>query len=107
MHREATNTYGNKVSKVKKEHWSNWLEEVTTKDIHTVNKYSSNSPSDYSNTRIPSLQTTTLEGDETTAIKSTEKGLMLTKTFFPPLPSKTTIPHSTYPKPLQAWGYFM
>ena len=106
MHREATNTYCNKVSEAKKEHWANWLEEATTKDVYTANKYISNPPSDYLNTRIPSLQMTTLNGDETMAIKNTEKSLTLTKTFFPPPPNETMIPHTAYPKPLQAQGYF-
>lgn len=83
------------------------MESASTKDIYTANKYISNPPLDYSNTRILSLQTTTPEGNVTLASENSKKGLALAKTFFPPLPIEMIIPLTAYPKPLQAQGFLM
>ena len=56
MHKEATRKLCRRIDEVKKEHWTNWLEEASPRDIYTANNYITSAPSDYANTRIPSLK---------------------------------------------------
>ena len=53
QHRDATRELCHRIGEIKKNHWSDWLEEATPKDIYIANKYITNSPSDYANARIP------------------------------------------------------
>ena len=83
-----------------------WLEEADSRDIYNANKYITNAPTDYSNARIPVLQSSVPDGSKVLASENSEKGKALVKTFFPPLPINPCTPASAYPKPLKARGIF-
>jgi hypothetical protein len=57
-HRSAANKFKEIMSNTRKQHWTDWLESATQKDIYTANKYLTSKPSDYSCTRIPLLPPT-------------------------------------------------
>lgn len=105
-HKEAVNTFCNRLEEIKKEHWTNWLEEATSKDVYIAGKYITSEPSDYSNARIPSLKTTNHQGVETLATENATKAEALVKTFFPPPPPEPTLPSTAYPEPLKSRGIF-
>ena len=106
MHKEATRKLCHRIDEVKKEHWSNWLEEASPRDIYIANNYITNAPSDYTNARIPSLKRSNPTGTNTTTDTNPGKVTELATAFFPPPPTCPSIPPSAYPKPLETHGYF-
>lgn len=71
-----------------------------------ANKYITSDPSDYSNTRIPSLSTISPNGTASIAYDNTDKAKAIAETFFPPPPEMSTIPASVYPEPTKPQGIF-
>ena len=65
-----SNRYGEAIIQAKRKHWENYLEEMTTTDIWTANKYIKEPSSDGGAPRIPSLKTVNNVG--TTTITSRE-----------------------------------
>ena len=74
--------------------------------MYTANKYITNNPSDYSNTRIPSLSTITANSAATIAHENWEKADTLAQIFLPPPPATPVIPPTTHPAPIQAHSTF-
>ena len=105
-HKEAVNIFCNRLEEIKKVHWTSWLEEASSKDIYTTNKYITSEPSDYSNARIPSLKTKDPNDHDTMASENTAKAKALADTFFPPPPDTPVIPATVYPEPLKVKGIF-
>ena len=106
-HRTAMNKLHSHTDKSKKAHWVKWLENTTTCNIYTANKYINSKPSDYSNTCIPDLKTYDgITCQEITASDNTAKAEALASMFFPPPLSALVIPASAYPEPLKAKGFF-
>ena len=106
-HKEAANKLNNRINEMKKAHWTDWLEEVSSKDIYIVNKYVTSEPSDYSSTRIPPLKVHNKELNQYfMATDNSDKAKALTNAFFPPPPLQSIIPDSVYPEPLKARGSF-
>ena len=105
-HKTAANNLSNRIDEIKKEHWIDWLEDASSKDIYTANKYINSDPSDYSSTRIPPLKYRDEHQQEVTATENSNKADALAETFFPPPPTQPIIPDSVYPKPLKARGIF-
>ena len=104
--KSATNNLSNRIDETKKEHWEEWLENATSRDIYTTNKYLNSEPSDYSSTWIPPLKTTNLQQHEELATENSAKAEALAEVFFPPPPVESIIPDCTYPEPLKARGFF-
>jgi hypothetical protein len=99
-HKKAVNDFAETLERTVKSHWTDWLENASTKDIYIANKYVTNEPSDYSSTRIPSLKTS-LNGTPATASTNVEKAAALAQSFFPPPPLTSSVPTNTvYPPPL-------
>ena len=92
---------------MKKAHWTDWLEEASSKDIYTVNKYVTSEPSDYLSTRIPPLKVHNKElNQHFMATNNSDKAKALANAFFPPPPLQPIIPDSVYLEPLKARGFF-
>lgn len=89
-----------------KNHWTTWLEIITSRQVYLANKYVTNDPSDYATTRIPMLKTTK---NNAPALASTNdsKTEALTKSFFPPPPPTSQVPEDyDYPRPLPGVKFF-
>lgn len=96
QHREAANNLSNRIDETKREHWTDWLEEATSKDIYIANKYLKSKLTDYASARIPDLKTRSANnGPNTTVTENIYKAKVLAETFFPPPTSHLPIP--TYP----------
>ena len=104
--KSATNNLSNRIDEMKKEHWEEWLENATSQDIYTTNKYLNSEPSDYSSTWILPLKTTNLQQHEEMATKNSAKAEALAEAFFPPPPVKSIIPDCAYLELLKARGFF-
>lgn len=104
---ELSDEYTSCIEKMKKDHWELWLETISASAVFKANRYATDSPSDYSKTRIPSLKHTipdlTLPSP---AQLNSDKSKVLANTFFPPPPSDPLIPDFVYPKPLKGVRYF-
>ena len=105
-HKSTTNKLRNRIDETKKEHWTEWLDNATTRDIYTTNKYITSKPSDYSNMLIPPLKITNNQQQETLATDNSAKAKALAEVFFPPPSTEHALPATAYPEPLKARGYF-
>lgn len=87
--------------KTKNDHWRNWLEEITEKDIWTANKYISQPFTDGSASRIPTLVKRNDNGDILLeACSNAQKSQILSEVFFPKKPqSLPDHPMDTTPCP--------
>ena len=83
----ARNRLADEIFMAKKDHWRNWLEEMSSDDLWTAHRYINSPQSDGGHTRIPTLNVKTTEGINVTATSNEEKGELLAKTLFPPPPS--------------------
>lgn len=57
-YKDAANRFKEVIDSTRLEHWIDWLEEITAKDVYIANKYLTGGTSDYSKACIPSLKTT-------------------------------------------------
>jgi len=93
--------YGAEIHRAKKQHWTDYLEAATAADLWTANKYISNTPTDGSNSRIPTLKVTSPEGVPYEAVTNDEKCTALINTFFPRPPGDSTEPADhNHPTPM-------
>ncbi|KAJ3473537.1 hypothetical protein NLI96_g12951 [Meripilus lineatus] len=101
--KDITKRYVDEVDKTKKQHWEDWLENLTAEAVYKANKYATDSPSDYARTRIPPLKT-----NEPGNLASTnkDKAQILAEAFFPPPPADIDIPITQYPTPLTGIRFF-
>ena len=104
IHRELkkkSNKYGEAIIQAKRGHWANYLEEMTTNEIWTANKYIREPVGDGGNPRIPTLKTKNAAGREISISGNEEKANLLAKTFFPPPPIlNNDFADFVYPEPL-------
>ena len=105
-YKNAANKLNNRIDETKREHWTDWLENASSQDIYTANKYVNSDPSDYSSARIPPLKTRNESQQDSLATENMAKAEALAETFFPPPPRKCIIPDMAYPRPLKAKGTF-
>ena len=104
--KSVTNNLSNRIDKTKKEHWEEWLENATSRDIYTTNKYLNSEPSDYSSTWILPLKTTNLQQHKELTTENSAKAEALAEAFFPPPPVESIIPDCAYLELLKARGFF-
>jgi hypothetical protein len=86
--------------------WKDWLEAISQQDLYLANKYITSEPTDFSNTRIPTLHTMAnrLAG---LAESNAAKAEALVQSFFPPPPDASSIPPGQiYPEALQGPHFF-
>jgi len=86
-HKEAVKHYDRTILFNKNQHWRDWLERAEEPDIWTANRCISATASDGGKARIPLLKYKVGEEDRV-ARTNEEKGVTLTKGFFPPKPTK-------------------
>ena len=97
----AVNKFKETMIAIRKQHWMDWLESATQKDIYTANKYLTSEPTDYSSARIPPLGSNT-DGVPGLAEDNVSKAAELAKSFFPPPPETSSVPVDfNYPEPLR------
>jgi ribonuclease HI len=99
--RAKSKDFGEAIVRVKREHWENYLEEMTAEDIWMANRYLKEPIGDGGSPRIPTLRTKDEEGNEIALTSNEAKAKIFGKTFFPPPPLAPTIPPNyQYPEPL-------
>jgi hypothetical protein len=90
IHQEARSSrtrYSTAIDKACKQHWTDWLEEVTTNDIWSAHRYISQPYGDGGRTTIPALQYQDTNGNMQLAATNEQKAEALAKTFFPAPPT--------------------
>ena len=103
-HKCATKEYVNLIKSAKRKHWESWLLSASNRDLWMANKYTTDPPTDYGQTRMPSLTHTSQEGRPGMATTNEDKSNALVRALFPPPPTIPAIPVMQYPEP--AHGYF-
>jgi ribonuclease HI/endonuclease/exonuclease/phosphatase family metal-dependent hydrolase len=99
--RAKSKDFGEAIIRVKREHWENYLEEMTADDIWIANRYLREPIGDGGSPRIPTLRSKDEDGNEITLASNEEKANIFGKTFFPPPPTTPTTPTGyQYPEPL-------
>ena len=81
--RAKSNTYGDAIIQAKRQHWTNYLEEMTATDIWTANKFIKEPAGDGGCPRTPTLKTKDDRGNETSISNNEDKAKLFAKTFFP------------------------
>ena len=99
--KKKRNTYGEAILLAKKQHWENYLEEMTSDEIWTANKYLKEPVGDGGNPRIPTLQIKDKQGTEINVNDNRDKANLFAANFFPPPLANTNVPANfIYPQPL-------
>ena len=99
--RDFSNRYGKEIQTAKRQHWSDYLEEMDANDIWTANRYLRNPVGDGGSPRIPMLKTRNANGDTTETNDNQAKAALFADTFFPPPPPTSSVPVKyAYPPPL-------
>jgi hypothetical protein len=100
--RKARNHYANMIKKTKKQHWIDWLEDISGDEIWIANRYISTINSAGTNTRIPSLKCNTPQNGSFIAATNDDKSTILANSFFPPPPANSSVPTGcNYPEPVR------
>ena len=92
--------YGETIIQAKRQHWSNYLEEMTSADIWTANKFIKEPAGDGGSPRIPTLQVRNEEGVITHINNNEDKAKTFVKGFFLPPPPPAAQEPCQYPEPL-------
>ena len=99
--KDKSNRYGEAIIDAKRQHWANYLEEMTQSDIWTANKYIKEPVGDGGCPRIPTLRFKDNRGIDVTINNNEDKAKVFAKTFFPPPPElQEDYEHYEYPEPL-------
>ena len=78
-YKEINKSFARAIEKAKADHWKEWIEHVSGKDLWSVHRYMKSEPTDYGRRRIPDLR----NPDGTYATTNEEKARGLAGTFFP------------------------
>ena len=99
--KQKSNAYGEAIVQAKRQHWTNYLEEMTATDIWTANKFVKEPAGDGGCPRIPTLKIKDDTGQTRTINDNEEKSRTFARTFFPPPPpQRANQEHFEYPAPL-------
>ena len=99
--RLLSNQYGEAIVQAKRQHWSNYLEEMIADDIWTANKFIKEPAGDGGAPRIPTLKIKNQAGATITINNNEDKAKTFARTFFPPPPPPPEVQeHYNYPEPL-------
>ena len=99
--RLKSNKYGEAIVQAKRQHWVNYLEDMTAADIWTANKFIKEPAGDGGCPRIPTLKTRNDDGNTTHVNDNGDKATLFARTFFPPPPPiHEDYEHFEYPEPL-------
>lgn len=101
-HSAIRTKYGDAIENAKRQHWIDFLEEASEKEMWTANKYISNPVGDGGKTRIPSISYIGSNGRPRVATSNEEKSKVLGEAFFPAKPGRDTVPEGVdYPEPIE------
>jgi hypothetical protein len=105
-YRSADREYGNAIEKAKIQHWSDYLENATSTDIWTANRYMKIPSDEIGKTRVPTLVTKDEQGHGHSARTNSDKADALAGSFFPKKPEESSVPKNfmypqLLPNPLQ------
>ena len=100
--RTKNNQYGEAIIQAKRQHWKNYLEEMTAADIWTANKFIKEPAGDGGCPRIPALKIRNTEGIVQKINENKDKADTFARTFFPPPPPPQAQDQAPniYPEPL-------
>ncbi len=99
--RTTRNKYGEEILRAKQQHWADFLEEATTNDIWTANRYIKEPVGDGGCPRIPTLKVKGNAGTTQEINDNKDKARHFAETFFPPPPEHSSIPQGyDYPTPI-------
>lgn len=97
----ATNRFSEAVKQAKIDHWTDFLEEATEREVWIANRYISNPVSDGGKTRVPTLHVVDDNGANVEATTNEEKSRHLANAFFPKKPATSSVPRNhQYPDPV-------
>ena len=99
-HKAAVSRFKDVMQVTRNQDWTDWLELISQQDLYIATKYITSEPSNYSNTRIPTLHTVT-NNCPSTAEDNDSKAAALADSFFPPPPVTHVPPGHKYPPPLK------
>src|SRR5271155_4343362 len=98
--RRTRNDYNDLIDKTKRQHWDNWLDDISAKTIWDAHKFTAAPATDGSKTRIPTLR---LKQDDSTFIDILDnqgKSKALHEVFFYQPPEDFGVdPNQQYPEP--------
>ena len=98
--RIARNELTNLLRKTKRDHYNDWVESITTRNIWDAHKFASAPVSDGAKTRIPALKKTNADGRQTEVQDNEGKSKLLHEAFFYDPPADPGIdPDFHYPEP--------
>jgi ribonuclease HI len=99
--RVQSGKYGDAIIQAKRQHWADYLEEMTSADIWSANKFIREPAGDGGSPRIPTLKVSNDQGGITQINDNEDKAKTFVKTFFPPPPPQANAhEHFEYPEPL-------
>ena len=97
----TSNKYGEEILRAKRQHWADFLEEATTNDIWTANRYIKEPSGDGGCPRIPTLKVKGNTGITQEVNDNEDKAKHFATTFFPPPPEHSLLPQDyEYPTPI-------
>lgn len=104
-HRELrirSSKYGKAIIAAKRDHWTEYLEEMSANDIWTANKYLKSPVGDGGQPRIPTIKTRDEEGNTMEVNNNEDKAKVFAKAFFSPPPRlhEENVAPTAYPEPL-------
>ena len=104
VHRELralSNRYGDEILSAKRQHWSDYLEDMSANEIWNANRYLRDPVGDGGSPRIPTLKVEDADGSVREVNDGQEKAHAFTNIFFPPPPATSSVPEdASYPIPL-------
>src|SRR5271168_4615466 len=99
--RTKSGQYSEAITQAKRQHWTDYLEEMTAADVWTANKFIREPSGDGGSPRIPTLKVRNQAGTETLISDNKGKARTFAKMFFPPPPPGVEDHgHFQYPEPL-------
>ena len=84
--RKARNKYSELINSSKRGHWESWLENISSKNVWDLHKFTAAPASDGSKTRIPALKAKDRQGRPTEVHDNEGKSKLLHEVFFYPPP---------------------
>src|SRR6202522_1076796 len=99
--RTKSSQYGEQIVQAKRQHWINYLEDMTAADMWTANKFIREPVGDGGSPRIPTLKARSQESAEILVNDNEEKARIFARLFFPPAPPiQENYDQFEYPEPL-------
>jgi Endonuclease-reverse transcriptase len=92
LRKMAAQEYGKAILKAKKQHWVDFLEEASDRDLWTSNRYLKDPISDGGKARIPTLKVQNGDGTLKEVASNAEKAETFHRIFFPPKPAVSLVP---------------